>query len=154
MDQAAGWAVAEPGRAEPVVPATAPRGHQRTREPQAHRLLQLAEGGQAGRAINVQGVEHHSGGEAQVGLGPASPPAAEAVGVGGGLLDAVANEGMLGWPVTAEPVGARAGQAGPTRGGVGPVHGVDGDAAGGVAEGGLQQSVHATLPSLGAAVAA
>jgi hypothetical protein len=91
MVQAAGWAIAQPSRGEPVVPATAPRGHQRTGEPRARRLLELAEGGQAGVAVDVEGVEADAGGQAEVGLGPAVPPAADPVGVGGGLLDAVTN---------------------------------------------------------------
>src|SRR4029453_7889362 len=86
-----------------------------------------------------------------IGLGPAAPPAADAVGVGGGLLDAVADKRMLGRPVTGEPAGAGAGQAGSARGGAGPVHGVDGDTASGVAEGGVQQSGHATRPLVVAA---
>src|SRR4029453_17472358 len=101
MGQTVGWAVAEPGRAEPVVPATAPRGHQWTGEPRARRrCLELLEGGQAGAAIDVKGVEADPGGQADIGLGPASPPAAEAVGVGAGLLDAMADQRMLGRPVT------------------------------------------------------
>jgi hypothetical protein len=61
---------------------------------------------------------------------------------------------MLGRPVTGQPAGTRAGQAGPTRCGVGQVAGVDGDATGGVAEGSIQQPVHATLPCWGAALVA
>jgi hypothetical protein len=115
VGQAAGWAVAQPGRAEPVVPATAPRGHQRTGEPQGRRFLQLAEGGQASGAVDIEGVEADAGGQAEVGLGPAAPPAADLVGVGGGLLDAGAEEGMLGRPVTGRPAATRAGQAGLAR---------------------------------------
>jgi hypothetical protein len=54
--------VAQPGGAEPVVPATAPRGHKGTGEPQAHRFLELAEGGKAGGAVDVEGVEADAGG--------------------------------------------------------------------------------------------
>ena len=104
--------------------------------PQARRSLQLAEGGQAIWAVDVQDVEDDPGGQADIGLGPASPPAADAVGVGGGVLDAVADQRVLGRPITSWAAGTRAGQAGPARGGAGPVDGVDGDAAGGVAEGG------------------
>jgi hypothetical protein len=105
VGEAAGWAVAEPGRGEPGVPATAPRSHQRTGEPQAHRACQLVEGGQAGGAVHVQSVEHHPGGQANVGLGPARPPALELAGVGGGVMEAVADQGMLGRPVTGRPAG-------------------------------------------------
>jgi hypothetical protein len=65
-----------------------------------HRFPQLAEGGQAGGAVDVQGVEADAGGQAEVGVGPAAPPAADAVGVGGGVLDAVADQRVLGRPIT------------------------------------------------------
>ena len=130
-----------------------PRGHQRTPEPQARRLLELAEGGQAGRAVDVQGVEDDAGGQAEVGRRPARPPALELAGVGGGVVDAVADQGMLGRPVTSRAATAGAGQAGPARGGAGPVDRIDGDAAGGVAEGGVQQRVHATWLLSAASVA-
>jgi len=74
-----------------MVPATAPRGHQRTRELEAPRFLQLAEGGQAGGAVDVQGSEDDPSGQSNIGLGPAAPPTAETVRVGGGFLDAVAD---------------------------------------------------------------
>src|SRR5215204_5895874 len=61
---------------------------------------------------------------------------------------------MLGRPVTGRAAPAGAGEAGPAPAAAGPVDRVDGDAAGGVAEGGGQQRVHATCaPSVGAVVA-
>jgi len=153
VSEAAGWAVAQPGRGEPEVPATAPRGHQRTGEPQAGRFLELVEGGQAGGAVDVQGVEHDPGGQAEVGLRPALPPALELTGVAGGVVDAMADQGMLGRAITGTAAPTRAGQAGAAWGGTGPVDRVDGNAAGDVAQGGVQQRVHATwLPQAPAGV--
>ena len=144
VGEASGWAVAQPGRGEPVVPATAPRGHQRTGEPQVHRPCELPEGGQAGGAVDVEGVEDDAGGQAEVGLGPALPPALELGRVGGGVVDAVADQGMLGRPVTRGPRRQEQARLAPPRSGAGPVDRVDGDAAGGVTQGGVQQRVHAT----------
>jgi hypothetical protein len=85
--------------------ATAPRGHQRTGELHAHRAGELQEGPEAGGAVDVQGVEDDASGQAEVGVRPAGPPAADAVGVGAGLLDAVADQGMLGRPITHRAAG-------------------------------------------------
>src|SRR5512132_2590 len=148
--QAAGWAVPKPGRGEPVVPATAPRGHQRTGEPQARRFLELPEGGQAGWAVDVQGVQYHPGGQADIGQGPPPPPVLELRWVHAGVVEAVADQGMLGRPITAGTAPTRAGRAGAARSGAGPVDRVDGDAAGRITQGGVEQRAHATCaPSVG-----
>jgi hypothetical protein len=60
-----------------------------------------------GRAVDVQHVGQLAGDQADVGLGPALPPPDELVGVGGGVVEAVAGAGMLA-DRTAAGVAARA----------------------------------------------
>jgi hypothetical protein len=123
--------------------------------PPAHRGQVLAQGGHPLEAVDVQGVEDDPGGQADVGLRPPLPPARQLGGVEAGVLDAVPDQRVLGRPVAVAAARAGAGQAGPVWGGAGPVDRVDGDAAGGIGQGGVQQVCHATrLPGAVALVMA
>src|SRR4029453_13683682 len=74
-----------------------------TNGPRRRRVRQRPEGGQAIWAVDVQDVEADPGGQADIGLDPTVPPAADPVSVGGGVLDAVADQGMLCRRGTAPP---------------------------------------------------
>src|SRR5918994_5149531 len=57
---------------------------------------ELPDGLGAGGAVDVEDVEAVAGGQADVGLGVAGPPGQHAGPVGGGVLDAVGDQGAQG----------------------------------------------------------
>jgi Domain of unknown function (DUF2703) len=113
---------------------------------------EFSDGLSAGGTVDVQDVEAVPTGEADVGLGMAGPPGEDPGPVTGGVLDPVryeSAEGVLGGlPAARIPTGAASsGRRGLVAGdrleaavvGEGIVQGQDGDAAGGIAKGGIAQ---------------
>jgi hypothetical protein len=145
--------VAEAGRGQVEVPTTPTGADQRPRTLEAMGGRQGPDGLGAGGAINVQDIEAMPGGQAGVGLGVAGPPGQDPGPVTGGVLDPVGDQAAQG--VLANLAAARI----PTRAadpchhslgvtrnrleaavvGEGVVQGQDGDAAGGIANGGVAQ---------------
>jgi hypothetical protein len=134
----------------PTTPASA---DQRPEALQAMLGRQLLDGLGAGGAINVQDIEDMAGGQADVGLGVAGPPAQDPGPITGGVLDPVGDQraqGVLG-RLAAARIPTRAADPchhslGVTRNrleaasvGEGVVQGQDGDAARSIANGGVPQ---------------
>ena len=144
--------IAEAGRGQVVVPAIPAGPDQRPRTLQALLGRELLDDLGAGGAVDVQDIEVMPGGQADVGLGVAGLPGQDPGPIRSCVLDPVGHEaahGVLG-DLAAARVLARAG--GPCRRslgviengleaavGEGVVQGQDGDAAGGIADGGVAE---------------
>jgi hypothetical protein len=153
--EAAGAGVAQAGGGQVVVPTAATGTDQRPRALEAMLGGERADGVVAGGPVDIQGIEQVAGGQADVGLGMLGPPGQHPGPVGGGIVQPVGDQAAQGVlaELTAGWVAARASRrhvgsdqlpvagdgldAGPV--GEWVVQREDGDATGGIAEGGVPE---------------